>query len=75
MDDSLKAELHNNAVEWYRNRLLRTAVEKIEYIHHLNASGDMDTLADVLQRDGRELVRIRSYRTIRYSQRPGIRWF
>ena len=41
MDDSLKAELHNNAVEWYRNRT-ETAVEKIEYIHHLNASGDMD---------------------------------
>ena len=56
MDDSLKAELHNNAVEWYRNRT-ETAVEKIEYIHHLNASGDMDTLADVLQRDGRELVK------------------
>ena len=35
---------------------LGTAVEKIEYTsYHLNASGDMDTLADVLQRDGREL--------------------
>ena len=71
MDDSLKAELHNNAVNGM-NRT-KTAVEKIEYIHHLNASGDMDTLADVLQ----EMVEtlIRSYRTIRYSQRPGIRWF
>lgn len=56
MDDSLKAELHSNAVEWYRTRT-ETAAEKIEFIHHLNASGDHDTLADVLQRDGQDLVK------------------
>ncbi len=56
MDESLKAELHSNAVEWYRTRT-ETAAEKIEFIHHLNASGDLDTLADVLQREGRGLVK------------------
>ena len=40
----------------YRRRT-ETAVEKIEFIHHLNASGNMDTLAEVLQQDGRELVK------------------
>lgn len=56
MDESLKSELHSNAVEWYRTRT-ETAAEKIEFIHHLNSSGDLDTLADVLQRDGRGLVK------------------
>ena len=56
MDESLKAELHTNAVEWYRTRT-ETAAEKIEYIHHLNASGDLETLAEVLQRSGRGLVK------------------
>jgi len=56
MDESLKAELHTNAVEWYRTRT-ETAAEKIEFIHHLNASGDLDTLAEVLQKSGRGLVK------------------
>ena len=56
MDESLKAELHTNAVEWYRTRT-ETAAEKIEFIHHLNASGDLETLAEVLQRSGRGLVK------------------
>ncbi len=56
MDESLKAELHTNAVEWYRTRT-ETAAEKIEFIHHLNASGDLETLAEVLQKSGRGLVK------------------
>ena len=56
MDESLKAELHTNAVEWYRTRT-ETAAEKIEFIYHLNASGDLETLAEVLQRSGRDLVK------------------
>ena len=51
MDESLKAELHTNAVEWYRTRT-ETAAEKIEFIYHLNASGDLETLAEVLQKSG-----------------------
>ena len=56
MDESLIAELHTNAVEWYRTRT-ETAAEKIEFIYHLNASGDLETLAEVLQRSGRDLVK------------------
>jgi tetratricopeptide (TPR) repeat protein len=56
MDESLKAELHTNAVEWYRTRT-ETAAEKIEFIYHLNASGDLETLAEVLQKSGRGLVK------------------
>ncbi len=56
MDESLKAELHTNAVEWYRTRT-ESAAEKIEFIYHLNASGDLETLAEVLQRSGRDLVK------------------
>ncbi len=56
MDDTLKAELHNNAVEWYRKRTTNPA-DRIEFIHHLNSSGNMENLADVLAKDGRGLVK------------------
>ena len=56
MDDSLKLELHSNAVQWYRTRN-DSAAEKIEFIHHLDSSNDNETLADVLMKDGRTLVK------------------
>ena len=56
MDDSLKMELHANAVEWYRKRQ-SSAADKIEYIFHLNASNDNDKLAEILEDDGSKLVK------------------
>ena len=56
MDESLKHELHANAVDWYRSHT-DTVTEKIEYIHHLNAANDLETLAEVLNSSGRSLVK------------------
>jgi len=56
MDESLKMELHSNAVEWYRKRS-NSASEKIEFIHHLDASNDYDQLAEVLMKEGSGLVK------------------
>ena len=56
MDETLKHELHANAVDWYRSHT-DTVTEKIEYIHHLNAANDLDTLAEVLNSSGRTLVK------------------
>ena len=55
MDESLRQELHANATVWYRSRH-GIAAERIEYIHHLNESGDTDSLAEVLTAEGHELV-------------------
>jgi len=55
MNESLRQELHANATVWYRSRR-GSAAERIEYIHHLNESGDTDTLAEVLTAEGHNLV-------------------
>ena len=55
MDESLRQELHSNAKAWYRTRH-RAAAERIEYIHHLNESGDIEGLAEVLSTEGHGLV-------------------
>ena len=56
MDESLRQELHSNAKVWYRDRH-GIAAERIEYIHHLNESGDTEGLAEVLSTEGHSLVR------------------
>jgi tetratricopeptide (TPR) repeat protein len=56
MDESLRQELHSNAKLWYRTRH-GIAAERIEYIHHLNESGDTEGLAEVLSTEGHSLVR------------------
>ena len=56
MDESLRQELHSNAKLWYRTRH-GVAAERIEYIHHLNESGDTEGLAEVLSTEGHSLVR------------------
>ena len=55
MDESLRQELHSNAKAWYRTRH-GAAAERIEYIHHLNESGDIEGLAEVLSTEGHGLV-------------------
>ncbi len=55
MNESLRQELHANASVWYRSRG-GSAAERIEYIHHLNESGDTDGLAEVLTAEGHNLV-------------------
>ena len=55
MDESLRQELHSNAKLWYRPRH-GIAAERIEYIHHLNESGDTEGLAEVLSTEGHSLV-------------------
>jgi len=55
MDESMRQELHSNAKAWYRNRH-GIAAERIEYIHHLNESGDTEGLAEVLSSEGHNLV-------------------
>jgi len=55
MDESLRQELHSNAKAWYRTRH-GVAAERIEYIHHLNESGDIEGLAEVLSTEGHGLV-------------------
>ncbi len=56
MDESLRQELHSNAKLWYRTRH-GVAAERIEFIHHLNESGDTEGLAEVLSSEGHNLVR------------------
>jgi tetratricopeptide (TPR) repeat protein len=56
MDESLRQELHSNAKLWYRARH-GVAAERIEFIHHLNESGDTEGLAEVLSSEGHSLVR------------------
>ena len=56
MEESLRQELHSNAKLWYRARH-GVAAERIEYIHHLNESGDTEELAEVLSSEGHSLVR------------------
>ena len=56
MDESLRQELHSNAKLWYRARH-EVAAERIEFIHHLNESGDTEGLAEVLSSEGHSLVR------------------
>ena len=55
MDESLRHELHSNAKAWYRPRH-GIAAERIEFIHHLNESGDTEGLAEVLSTEGHSLV-------------------
>ena len=55
MDESLRQELHSNAKAWYRTRH-GIAAERIEFIHHLNESGDTEGLAEVLSTEGHSLV-------------------
>ena len=55
MDEALRQELHSNAKAWYRTRH-GIAAERIEYIHHLNESGDTEGLAEVMSNEGHDLV-------------------
>jgi hypothetical protein len=56
MEESLRHELHSNAVEWYRNKY-ESAADRIEYIHHLHFSENNDQLSKVLISEGQELVK------------------
>ena len=56
MEESLRHELHSNAVEWYRNKN-DSAADRIEYIHHLHLSDNSVELSNVLISEGHELVR------------------
>jgi len=55
MEQNLRHELHNNAVNWYRNRK-SSPTDRIEFIHHLNNSGQIEELAAVLSSEGPNLV-------------------
>ena len=55
MEQNLRHELHNNAVNWYRNRK-SSPTDRIEFIHHLNNSGQIEELAVVLSSEGPNLV-------------------
>ena len=55
-DDATATALHGAACNWYRVR--RDAPEQqLEYIYHLVNSGDTDSLGEVLDENGRSLVR------------------
>ena len=55
MDETLRFELHSNAVNWYRNKR-SGAADTIEYIHHLHLSGNNDDLSKILLSEGHDLV-------------------
>jgi tetratricopeptide (TPR) repeat protein/DNA-binding PadR family transcriptional regulator len=54
MEQDLRKQLHSTAVEWYRDK--RDAADRIEFIYHLQNTGDDDGLAEVLLSDGHGLV-------------------
>ena len=56
MEESMRHELHSNAVEWYRNKY-ESAADRIEYIHHLHFSENNDELSKVLISEGEDLVK------------------
>lgn len=55
MEPNLRNELHSNAVNWYRNRK-NSATDRIELIHHLHNSEQIDELTKVLSDEGHSLV-------------------
>jgi len=55
-DSAIATTLHAAACAWYRKR--RSSPEQqLEYIYHLVNSGDTDSLGEVLDENGRSLVR------------------
>jgi tetratricopeptide (TPR) repeat protein len=55
-DVATSTSLHAAACSWYRKRR-NTPEQQLEYIYHLANSGDTDTLGEVLDENGRTLVR------------------
>ena len=56
LHEAMATNLHAAACEWYRSR--RDAPEQqLEFIYHLVHSGDTDSLGEVLDASGRDLVR------------------
>jgi tetratricopeptide (TPR) repeat protein len=55
MEQNLRHELHNNAVNWYRSRK-SSPTDRIEFIHHLHNSEQIEELAKVLSSEGPNLV-------------------
>jgi tetratricopeptide (TPR) repeat protein len=55
MEQNLRHELHNNAVNWYRGRK-SSPTDRIEFIHHLHNSEQIEELAKVLSSEGPNLV-------------------
>ena len=55
-DAATATTLHAAACAWYRKRL-DAPERQLEYIYHLVHSGDTDSLGDVLDENGRSLVR------------------
>ena len=55
MEQNLRHELHNNAVNWYRGRKA-SPTDRIEFIHHLHNSEQIEELAKVLSSEGPNLV-------------------
>jgi tetratricopeptide (TPR) repeat protein len=55
-DSATATTLHAAACAWYRKRL-DAPERQLEYIYHLVNSGDTDSLGDVLDENGRSLVR------------------
>ncbi len=56
MDESIKRDLHKTASDWYGKRSMTTE-DRIEHLHHLNMSGDLEGLGKVLKKHGPDLVK------------------
>jgi len=56
LDESTRGELHAAACDWYRVHK-DSPEEQIEYIHHLVHAGDTDTISEMLDTHGRDLLR------------------
>ncbi|MDG1524687.1 MAG: tetratricopeptide repeat protein, partial [Candidatus Thalassarchaeaceae archaeon] len=55
-DSAIATTLHAAACAWYRKRL-DAPEQQLEYIYHLVNSGDTDSLGDMLEKNGRSLIR------------------
>ena len=55
-DSAIATTLHASACAWYRKRL-DVPEQQLEYIYHLVNSGDTDSLGDMLEKNGRSLIR------------------
>jgi ATP/maltotriose-dependent transcriptional regulator MalT len=55
-DSAIATTLHAAACAWYRKRL-DVPEQQLEYIYHLVNSGDTDSLGDMLEKNGRSLIR------------------